>query len=324
MPKVTFNNAKGILQEAGSGFQVNDAAISTESETLEGNVVITVSPDVIDSADVTDSTVVDITGKYFMIATPDERFYVCFDGGEAGTTDPAPFGLTAANSIRISESHAGDELNTNAKVANAIEARLTDANNGGGLNYSVTATATDGETLVCTAVLGPADDNGDDAAEVADLGADSVNGKFSIANDGAGNLTITVLPIGSVSSAHGTGADVVGHGDLRKLGDGEDDWTVSLSDGTGDNGSALQTFGTSIISNDGGATCTCTLADAVAGTKKLIRQDGAGTITLLLNGPNGDSSSSSFNADEDCLYLISTGIGWGKLYDAGTVNVTAL
>ena len=120
MPKVTFSNAKGILQEAGTGFQVNDAPILTESESVAGNAVITITPNVTDSGNA--DAAIDFTGKYFKIATSDEEWYVWFDGGVAGTDDPAPGDLDASNSIRISD--AIGNLDTVTKTCDAIVARL--------------------------------------------------------------------------------------------------------------------------------------------------------------------------------------------------------
>ena len=320
MPKVTFSNAKGILQEAGSGFQVNDAPILMESESVAGNAVITLTPDITDSG--AGEAAIDITGKYFTIATPDERFYVWFDGGDADTEDPTPGNLTAANSIRLSESPA--QLDTLAKVCSAITARLTTANNATGLDYS--DTAADGDATVCTAVLGPADtDEVPDGADTAGLGADTVGDKFSVTDDGS-VVTIVVLPVGSADGSLGDTLHTT-VGDLTNLGTGDDglddDWAIEYTNGTGNNGSALQAFGTSVISNaHGSATCTATLANATAGTKKLIVQSGAGAIDVTFNDPAGSSVTAQFNADGESLYLISTSLGWGTLNNTGSITVS--
>ena len=318
MPKVTFSNAKGILQEAGTGFQVNDAPILMESESVAGGAAITVTPDVADGGD--GDSAIDITGKYFRIATPDERFYVWFDGGDASTTDPTPADLAVANSIRLSESPA--QLNTLAKVCSAITARLTAANNATGLDYS--DTAADGDTTVCTAVLGPADtDEVPDGADTAGLGADDVSAKFAVTDDGS-IVTIEVLPIGSIDGSLGDTLHT-SEGNLRNLGTGEDglddDWTVTYTDGTGDNGSAIEAFGTSVIGNAGGETCTCTLANAPAGAKKLVIQSGVGIIAMSYSDHAGDPKTATFNAADEALYLLSTGLGWAVLKNEGSVGI---
>ena len=313
MPKVTFNSAKGILQEAGSGFQVNDAPILIESESVAGNAVITVTPDVTDSGDA--EAVIDVTGKYFLIATPDKKWYVWFDGNDADTTDPEPLGLGAASSIRISDEPAN--LDTVAKVCDAITARLNGAaNTGTGIDYSVDVAA-DG---ICDNVLGPADDDDptDGVATVSGLGADNVKTLFK-AVDNTTDVEITVLPMGSVEGSQGS--NVVNAGDLVNLGEGEDDWTVALADGTGDNGSALQAFGTSVVSNAGSETCTCTLANATAGTKKLVIQSGAGIVAMSYSNHAGTAATATFNADAEALYLLSTGLGWGVLKNIGSVGI---
>ena len=43
MPKVTFSNSRGILQEAGTGFQVNDAPILEEIEAVADSAIFTVT-----------------------------------------------------------------------------------------------------------------------------------------------------------------------------------------------------------------------------------------------------------------------------------------
>jgi len=317
MPKVTFSNAKGILQEAGTGFQVNDAPILMESESVAGNVVITVTPDVLDSGD--GDSLMAIEGKYFLIATPDEEWYVWFDSGDADATDPAPLGLTAANSIRISDDTTA--IANEADACNAILHRINASNGGadGMINYS--DTALDGSTTVLTGVLGPADDNGDDAADTASLGADDVSGKFVAATDGT-DVTITVLPVGSVADS--LLKDAVNAGDLVDMGTGvagADDWAVTLADGTGANGSALQSFGTSVISNAGSETATATLATAAVGTKKLVIQSGAGAIDMSYDDHAGTAKTASFDADAEALYLLSTGLGWGVITNVGSVGI---
>jgi hypothetical protein len=313
MPKVTFSSAKGIFQEAGTGFQVNDAPILEESESVVGNAVITVTPDVLDSGD--GEAAIDVTGKYFLIATPDKKWYVWFDGNDADTADPEPLGLDAASSIRISDSPAN--LDTVEKVCDAITARLNGAVNAGtGIDYSIDI-LTNG---ICDNVLGPADNSepADGVATESDLGADNVKTLFK-AVDNTTDVEITVLPMGSVEGSQGS--NIVNPGDLINLGVGEDDWTVTLSDGTGDNGSALQAFGTSVVSNAGGETCTCTLANATVGTKKLVIQSGAGIVAMSYSNHAGAAKTATFNADAEALYLLSTGLGWGVLKNVGSVGI---
>ena len=316
MPKVTFSNARGILQEAGTGFQVNDAPILEESETVSGNATIVITPVVVDDDE--DDTVLDIAGSYFIIATSDEEFYVWFDGGDGDAEDPTPAGLSAANSIRISDTTGdGNTLVTRELVCKAIADRInaSDDFSGDGItDYS--GTAADGDVTVVTAVLGPADSDANGAADTANLGADDVSDRLVAAvSGGAGEeiVTITVLPMGSVSSA----GHVVNNGSLCRLGEDEDlEWTVELTDALGANGSALQSFGTSIVRNGGAQAATCSLANATAGTKKLIRQDtedGGGSIVVSFKDKAGAAATATFADDEDLLYLISTGHGWGVL-----------
>lgn len=321
MPKVTFSDAKGILQEAGTGFQVNDAPILEESETVSGNATIVITPVVVDDDE--DDTVLDIAGSYFFIATPDERFYVWFDGGDADAEDPAPDGLSAANSIRISDTTGdGNAIASREDACNAILHRLmaSDGTAAGILDYQ-----DGGANGILEAVLGPADTDADDAADAAELGADNVSDRFHAAVSGAAGseiVTITILPMGSVEDTHGTN-QIVDQGTLTGLGEDEDlAWTVQLTDALGANGSALQSFGTSVVRNAGAQAATCSLANAVAGAKKLIRQDtedGGGSIVVSFKNHAGVSKTATFADDEDILYLISTGHGWGVLANATVV-----
>jgi len=306
MPKVTFSNAKGILQEAGSGFQVNDAPILTESETVAGNVVITVTPSVIDSDD---GSLLEIKEKYFLIATPNEKFYVWFDSGDAAAEDPEPHGLTAANSIRISDDTTA--IASNADACNAILHRLlsTDGSIADGIiNYSTATVDAD----VLDNVLGVDND-------AAGEGADKVDDRWEVTTDGT-DVVIAVLPVGSIAGSFK--ANVVDAGNLVNLGSVDpDSWAVALSDGTGDNGSALQTFGTSVVSNAGSETCECTLANATAGTKKLVVQSGVGIIAMSYSDFAGASKTATFNAPDEALYLLSTGVGWAVITNVGSVGI---
>ena len=310
MPKVTFSNAKGILQEAGTGFQVNDAPILMESETVAGNASITVDCVIVDD----DASIADITGKYFLIATPDTQYYVWFDGGDATTTDPLPYGLDESVGIRISDAIGlGLAIGSNADAANAIQHRLeaTDGTADGILDYSD----------LPGSVLGDAGE-GD-----VDVSVASGANEFAVTDNGDGSVTIHVIPMGSVASSNMEVRDDEQLQGLAGDGTGGLDWTVELAvdgSGTGSNGSALQAFGASVIRNAGTKAVSCTLANAAAGAKKLVRQDpedGGGTIVMTFTDHAGSTATATFGDDEDLLYLLSTGLGWAVLHNQGTVAI---
>jgi hypothetical protein len=138
MPKVTFSNAKGILQEAGSGFQVNDTPILEEIEALADSASFTVT------VNTTGDTGSDLDGKYFLIADASgTQFHVWFDIGNTGTADPDPLD-GESTSVEVSTVTAGDAGTVVAGfVATAINARA-----------EFTATATDEIVTVSCLELG--------------------------------------------------------------------------------------------------------------------------------------------------------------------------
>lgn len=139
MPKVTFSNAKGILQEAGTGFQVNDAPILEEIEALADSASFTVT------VNTSGDTGSDLDGKYFLIADASgTQFHVWFDiDAHDAAADPDPLD-GESTSVEVDTVAEGDTGATVAgKVATAINARA-----------EFTATATDEIVTVSCLELG--------------------------------------------------------------------------------------------------------------------------------------------------------------------------
>lgn len=299
MPKVTFSNAKGIVQEAGTGFQVNDAPITqVESETVGTTAQFVLTPIVVDDDG---ATVIDLAGKYFVLPSSAGNYYVWFDGGDEAATDPGvALGFDTDTGVRISDATGtGEQLSTLANVCRVITERLNSAastqdsiDGGAGIDYSDLDN-----------VLGETGD-----ADVSDI--------FVASTDDSA-VTIDAVQIGLVGAS-----PVVT--DLEGLGADEDqDWTVvTVNDsvGNGRNGNALITYGTTILEQaTAGVSGTATLATAAAGTKKLIRMDdapgAAGKVVLTLNDRAGSSTTIEFAAQNAHVYLMSTGLGWETLVD---------
>lgn len=307
MPKVTFSNAKGILQEAGSGFQVNDAPILMESETIGTTTQYSVTPIVVD--DDIGSTVIDLAGKFFTLPTPDGIYYVWFDGGDTTATDPGDaYGLDTAKGIRISDTTGAAGVIVSVELAvKAIVARILGDNSGvadGLIDYSDLDN-----------VLGY--DEADGVPTGSQTGNTDVSAILKATNAANASVTVDVYPIGAPTST--AKVDV---GGLTGLGEDEDqDWTitrVAVGESTNSNGSALQAFGTSIVRQATAAIAgTATLANAAAGAKKFIRLDTApgagGSVVVSYTGPTGAGATLTFKGDEDYAYLLSNGLGWATL-----------
>ena len=256
MPKVTFSNAQGINQEAGSGFQVNDAAITPEAETLAASATIAVT--------VSEDTLSDTNNGYFLIAdASDSRWHVWLNVAAAGVDpDPLP---TISTAIPVAYAQ-GANL---AAVAAAV------------------ATAVDGET------------------------------EFSASTDGVDTVTITCLEIGKINAS-----DLVSVGSLTGLDGATGEYAIAVTNSSGT--SALQTFGVSNIAYSNAevdaATAnvvgTATLAATTAGAKKLVVHPGAlggGSLVLTYPGADGSSTTATFNAQYEWIYLLSNGSGWVTL-----------
>lgn len=316
MPKVTFSSAKGILQEAGSGFQVNDVPISTESETFASTRQVTITPILVD--DDVDGTVIDIADAWFTLPTPNRTYYIWFDGGEEEADDPADSftWLDSDNAIRISDvTGDGEQLATAAAVCAAITDRVNSAAaSAGGINYS---TNVDGDADNLDNVLGQAGLGGSSAT-----GAGDHSGELFAVDNGDSTVTIHCLEMGDVP---GSGDLDFESGGLLSLGEDEDqDWTAAVdleSSGTKGNGNALQVFGTSLLRSASAAAENirgdATLAVATAGTKKFLHMDTdptangeAPSVRVTLNDFAGSETTLTLDTENDFAWLLSNGVGW--------------
>jgi len=261
MPKVIFSNDKGILQEAGTGFQVNDAPILQEIEAISDSAEFTVT------VNASGDTAGDLQNKYFYIADASEsQWYVWMNvnddgvpGGEGVDPDPDD-GDTTGIEVAVTINDA------KAVVATAIAAAI----NG---ETEFTSAAVDEVVTVSCLEVGPvligslggyqlikngnledlgAGENEDFAIALVDNGAGSsaletfgvtnlaqananaVVGTATLAATTAGTKKLVVLP-----AAPGAGSSVVvtyvdGTGGSSTLTfDGAAEYAYLLSNGTG-------------------------------------------------------------------------------------------
>ena len=114
MPKVTFSNSRGILQEAGTGFQVNDAPILEEIEAVADSAIFTVT------VNASGDTGSDLNNKYFYIAdASNNQSYVWFNVAAAGVDPDPDDGDTTGVEVTIAEGVADTVVAT--AVASAID-----------------------------------------------------------------------------------------------------------------------------------------------------------------------------------------------------------
>jgi hypothetical protein len=195
MPKVTFSNSRGILQEAGTGFQVNDAPILEEIEAVVDSAVFSVT------VNASGDTAGDLQNKYFYIAdASDSQWYVWMnvntDGVEGGEgVDPDPdAGDTTGIEVAV---EIGD---TAAAVATAIAAAINTEN-----ATEFTATAADAVvTVSCLEVGNIVMDVGNDLVTIGNLTNLGVDSSDPLDGIGDEEFLVELVSNGSGNSALAT------------------------------------------------------------------------------------------------------------------------
>ena len=212
MVQVIYTKDQGLKQQSGS------ASFSIESGIpLSGHVASTTKKNTFSVLDLDDAkhaaapgadNEIDFSNKYILLANhKGERFYLWFNIGGAGV-DPA---ISGATSIAIIE--AANELDTSAKVQDAIVARINHSNNGNGIDYS---DANNRDTEVAEANFLAEEDGANIKITMRAMGADASAVITSVAqfenltdgNDGALSMTVSstpgegsyLLPVGGISN----------------------------------------------------------------------------------------------------------------------------
>lgn len=115
MPQVKYTEKKGLHQNTGTGFVLEDNHVKSLEEIKWGVTVLTCVADVDDSLD----------GKYFDLSTPSAEYRFWFDTDDSGTAAPENEGRTL---VEVTTIATGDPAATVAsKLETAIEAAAAGA-----------------------------------------------------------------------------------------------------------------------------------------------------------------------------------------------------
>lgn len=250
MPKVVVSKSKGLIQQTGEGFELEDVSLKPSIETC-----VHAATTFLAVADVNDS----LDGLYFDISSTTASYRVWFDVDDSGTAAPAAEGRTL---IEVTTLATGD---TAIAVAGKLETAIEAINGGadfevdisaGDANFTIygivpgktasaAAAGTSGFTLVASSRgSGQAALSLDKMVSVIQIPA-SAAGNAVIAADGAGGS------LGKYTLAAGT---YVGQ---RKIviRDDANDAAVNLNvtDGHDDDGGAVTTEDVVFIASTGQA-----------------------------------------------------------------------
>ena len=282
MVQVIYTKDQGLKQQSGS------ASFSIESGIpLSGHVASTTKKNTFSILDLDDAkhaaapagdNEIDFSNKYILLANhKGEKFYLWFSIGGAGV-DPA---ITGATSIAIIE--AAGQLDTLAKVQDAIVARINHANNGNGVDYSDPANR---DTEVAAA-------------------------NFVAAEDGA-NVKVTMRAMGADASAVITSVS-----QFENLTDGNDGaLSMTVSSTPGEGSYLLPAGGISNVSNALLGTSFVVLKDLTSddhyGARKIVVRPANGE-DFKLNDESGNEIH-DFGDENDIAHLVWNGSAWKTLY----------
>ena len=272
MPKVGVSNSKGLVQEAGSGFELSDSHVKPASETI------------LNASTIFDCTTVDADvggtahGLYFDISSTDTLYRVYFDTAGDGSGEPDDL---AGRTAVMADVSGGGATNTAINRAGAIATAL-------GALGDFAADATSAAGLCTVFVLTPGA-----LAESFDAGTSGDGGVLGAVvateTDGSGQAALTVDKRVSVlgQTAANTGdAELTGNVQVT-LGAGAyaGQEKVILLDGVGTENQTVTLTGYTSAADNGLAALTATFTHANNEACNIhLLWDGAGWAALSING----------------------------------------
>jgi hypothetical protein len=190
MPKVVVSKSKGLIQQTGEGFELEDVSLKPSIETcVHSSTTILAVADVGDSLD----------GLYFDISSTTASYRVWFDVDNSGTAAPAAEGRTLIEVTTLATDDAA------AAVAGKLETAIEAIN--GGDDFEVDDSAADGNFTIYGKVPGK-------TSTAASAGTSG----FTLVNDsrGSGQTALSLDKMVSVIQA-----PALGEGNAAMIVDGQ-------------------------------------------------------------------------------------------------------